>query len=164
MNLLFAALPAMTLALVAQDAAAAAPCANSAPYGVAARPEPSGALAAQILPAKVGRFVREDIPKTAPVSSNEDFNATYRSGKDSIFIGLSRPGSDADLKEAVRTSRQDAVSDKNIDRTGELYCIATAPYFYKIPDFMAWTRGPYFFYADANSPAVLAEFMRAFPY
>jgi hypothetical protein len=164
LKLMFAALPAMTLALVAQDAAGAAPCASSAPYGVAARPEPSSALAAQILPAKVGRFAREDIPKTAPVPSNEDFNVTYRSGKDSVFIGLSRPGSDADLKEAVRTSRQDAVSDKSIDRTGELYCIAQAPYFYKIPDFMAWTRGPYFFYADASSPAVLAEFMRVFPY
>jgi hypothetical protein len=145
-------------------AAAATACAKSIPFGIAARPEPSAAGVAAILPPKVGRFTREVIPAGAAVPADEDFNVTYQSGKDSIFIGLSRPGSTADLKEAVRTSREDAVSDSRIDRTGELYCVTSAPFFYKIPDFIAWTRGPYFFYADASSPAILAEFMKAFPY
>ena len=156
--------PALALAVDVQAAASAEPCAKSIPYGVAARPEPSGALVSQVLPAKVGRFVREEIKKDAVIPSNEDFNVTYRSGKDSIFVGLSRPGAPADLKEAIQTSREDAASDKRIDRTGEIYCIASAPYFYKIPDFMAWTRGPLFLYADGSSPSTFEEFMRAFPY
>jgi hypothetical protein len=166
MRYLIAALlaPAFVAAFSAGTALAADPCAKSIPFGIAARPEPAGALAAQVLPAKVGRFVREEVAKTAPIPSDEDFNVTYRAGKDSIFVGLSRPGSAADLKAAVQTSRQDAVSDKSIDRKGEIYCVASAPYFYKIPDFIAWTRKSMFFYADASSPAVLAEFMQAFPY
>ena len=166
MKVLIVALLAPVLALAADvaTAAPAEPCARTIPFGIAGRPEPSGALVAQILPPKVGRFVRDDIPVRAAIPSDEDFNVTYRAGKDSVFIGLSRPGAVADLKEAVRTSREDAASDPKIDRTGELYCVASAPYFYKIPDFIAWTRGPLFFYADATSPGVLAEFMGAFPY
>ena len=148
----------------AEAVAAAVGCAKTIPYGISARSEPKAAEAGGILPPKVGRFMRDDIPANTAVPADEDFNVTYRSGKDSIFIGLSRPGSTADLKEAVRTSREDAVSDSSINRTGEIYCIASPPFFYKIPDFIAWTRGPYFFYADASSPAVLAEFMKAFPY
>jgi hypothetical protein len=148
----------------AEAATAAVPCAKSIPYGIVARPEPKATEVAGILPPNVGRFTPDDIPASTAVPADEDFNVTYRSGKDSIFIGLSCPGSTADLKEAVRTSRDDAVSDPSIDRTGELFCIASVPFFYKIPDFIAWTRGPYFFYADASSPEVLAEFIKAFPY
>jgi len=165
MKILIVALLAPMLALAADVAVAAAePCARIIPFGVAARPEPAGALAAQVLPARVGRFVRDDIASEAAIPSDEDFNVTYRAGKDSVFVGLSRPGAVADLREAVRTSRQDVASDPKIDRTGELYCVASAPFFYKIPDFIAWTRGSLFFYADATSPRVLSEFMQAFPY
>src|SRR5688500_18987113 len=157
----------VTLSLLgapAEAVAAAAGCAKSIPYGISARTEPKEAEAGGILPPKVGRFTRDDIPANTTVPADEDFNVTYRSGKDSIFIGLSRPGSTGDLKEAVRTSREDAVSDSSIDRTGEIYCVTSSPFFYKIPDFIAWTHGPYFFYADASSPAALSEFMKSFPY
>jgi hypothetical protein len=143
---------------------AAVPCAQLIPFGIAAKQQPAGTSVAKILPARVGRFVREPIAGDVLVPMNEDFNITYRSGSDSVFIGLSRPGAVADLKEAVGTSRQDAVSDKSINRQGEIYCVTSAPFFYKIPDFISWTRGPYFLYADASSPAVLIDFMTAFPY
>jgi len=155
--------PALALAVSAQ-AAPPEPCAKIIPYGIAARPEPTGTLVSQVLPAKVGRFVRDEIAKGAPIPADEDFNVTYRASKDTIFVGLSRAGSPADVKAAVQTSRQDVVSDKSIDRRGEVYCVSSAPYFYKIPDFLAWTRGPYFLYAHASRPAVLSEFMQAFPH
>src|SRR5688572_14055467 len=109
------------LAAPAEAVAAAVECAKSIPYGISARPDPKAAEAGGILPPKVGRFTRDDIPASTAVPTDEEFNVTYRSGKDSIFIGLARPGSAADLKEAVRTSREDAVSDRSIDRTGELF-------------------------------------------
>jgi hypothetical protein len=152
------------LLLTSTGAFAATPCAQLIPFGIAARKPPAGTLVAQVLPARVGRFVRDAVAANAAIPSDEDFNVTYRAGKDSVFIGLSRGGTPADLKQAIRTSRQDVVSDKSIDRRGELYCEASAPFFYKIPDFIAWTRGPYFLYADASSAAVLDEFMRAFLY
>lgn len=139
-------------------------CSTVAPFGLATKAPPNGNSAAKLLPPKVGRFVREPVAASANIPSDEDFNITYRASSASVFIGLSRPGSDADLKEAIRTSWTDAVSDKTINRAGEKICLATAPYYYHIPDFIAWTRGPYFLYADASSPAVLAEFMRDFPY
>lgn len=153
------------LALLTPFAAnAATPCASQAPFGIAAKPLPRATRAAEALPPKIGRFVRDAISKDAAIPSDEDFNTTYRAGRDTVFIGLSRPGSDADLREAVKTSRADAASDKRIDRRGERFCVTSSPYFYSIPDFLAWTRGEYFLYADASSPAILAEFMKAFPY
>ena len=159
---------AFTIALIAviapTGANAAAPCAGIIPFSIAVRPQPSGTVVTDVLPAKVGRFLREPVAAATPVPSNEDFNITYRAAKDSVFIGLSRAGSAADTKAAVRTAREDVVSDKSIDRSGEVYCTESEPFFYKIPDFIAWSRGPYFLYADASSPRVLDEFMRAFPY
>ena len=152
------------LMLAPTAAASAEACSTAVPFGIATKAAPRGNSAAKLLPPKVGRFVREPVAPSANIPSDEDFNTTYRAGSASVFIGLSRPGSDADLKEAIRTSRTDAVSDRSIDRTGEKICLAAAPYYYHIPDFIAWTRGPYFVYADASSPAVLAEFMRDFPY
>lgn len=158
----------LTLALTSGSAqagpSAAAACAKTIPFGIAARPEPAGTRVSQILPAKVGRFMRDAVAKDAPIPTDEDFNVTYRAGKDTIFVGLSRAGAPADLKAAVQTSREDVVSDKRIDRRGEIYCVSSAPYFYSIPDFLAWTRGPFFLYAHGSSPAVLSEFMQAFPY
>jgi hypothetical protein len=160
-----AALLAPVIVLAAgAEAGASTPCAKTIPFGLAARPEPSSDVASQALPRKIGRFVREDVPEGDVIPADEDLNVTYRSGKDSVFMGISLPGKPADLKEAIRTSHQDVVADKSIDRTGELYCVVSAPYFYRIPDFIAWTRGRYFFYADASSPNVLTEFMQAFPY
>lgn len=159
------ALVAPVLILAASgEAGASTPCAKIIPFGLADRAEPASDVASQALPRSIGRFVREDVPDGDVIPADEDLNVTYRSGTDSVFLGLSRPGKVADLKEAVRTSHEDAVADKSIDRTGELYCTASAPFFYKIPDFVAWTRGRYFFYANASSPDVLAEFMRDFPY
>jgi hypothetical protein len=146
------------------EAAASTPCAKTIPFGLADRAEPSSDVAAEALPRRIGRFVREDVADGEVIPSDEDLNVTYRSGKDSVFLGISRPGKPADLKEAIRTSHADVVADKSIDRTGELYCVVSAPYFYKVPDFIAWTRGKYFLYADASSPAVLTEFIQAFPY
>jgi hypothetical protein len=163
MNLLVAAAVAV-LVFTPATALAAVPCAQIIPFGIGAKQQPAGDTIAHLLPAKIGRFARESIPGDAVVPTNEDFNVTYRSGKASVFIGLSRPGSAADLKEAVETSRVDAVSDRSINRQGEIYCVTSAPFFYKIPDFIAWTRGPYFLYADASSQAVLTEFMTTFPY
>ena len=153
------------IALVAPTAATAAtPCARIVPFGISARSQPSGNVVTDVLAAKVGRFVREPIAAGTSIPSNEDFNITYRAGEDSVFIGLSRASSAADTKAAVRTAREDVVSDKSIDRSGEVYCTESEPFFYKIPDFIAWSRGPYFLYADASSPKVLDEFMKAFPY
>jgi hypothetical protein len=155
---------AAAVVTIIPNAAIAAPCANVIPFGVAKRLQPTGTEVGQVLPSRVARFVREPVAAGTPIPSNEDFNITYRAGKDSVFMGLSRAGSAADTKSAVRTAREDVLSDKSINRRGEIYCTESEPFFYKIPDFIAWSRGPYFLYAHASSPAVLDEFMRAFPY
>lgn len=145
-------------------ASASASCAKTIPFGLAGRVEPTSDVVSEALPMKIGRFVREDVPEGAVIPADEDFTITYRSGRDTALVGLSRPGKPADLKDAVRTSHADVVADKSIDRTGELYCVASAPYFFKVRDFIAWTRGRYFFSAHASSPDVLVEFIQDFPY
>jgi hypothetical protein len=154
----------VTLTQVAAADQDSSRCEAVFPYALAARLEPVSDQATQILPVQTGRFKREVIAEGTRVPSDEDLNVTYKSGADSIFIGVSSPGTLEYLKEAVEVSREDTISDATIDRRGEVVCLESPPYFYKVPDFIAWTNGSYFFYADASTPAVLDELLNAFPY
>ena len=136
---------------------------SAAPFGVDRRPQPQGANLEQLLPATVGAFRREALAKGARLASDEDLNVTYGDGKDSVDVGLSRPETVDDAREAVKVSRDEAVQSK-VPMAGARYSLKTDPAYFQAGDFVAWTRGTYFFYAKASSPAALARFMAAFPY
>lgn len=59
--------------------------------------------------------------------------------------------------------REEAIASK-VNMKGELYVIGRDPSYFKVADFMSWTRGRYFFCAKAGSPAALEKFMRDFPF
>lgn len=139
-------------------------CGPDAPFGVAARPLPQGAQLDQLLPLKVGSFTREAIAPGQRIPTDEDFNVTYQSGRDSVFLGISRLDKREDRHEAVRTTYDEAVADRRIDRKGEQGCLGNDMSFYRLRHFYSWTRGSYFIYLDASSPKALDSFMAAFPY
>lgn len=139
-------------------------CAGQEAYATHARPLPMARKGAALLPRTVGAFTREDIGPQVPVPSDEDLNVTYAAGKIRVFIGVSLPGSLKDRQEAVRVTWQEALADRAIDRTGEQLCLGKDMSFYKLRKFYAWTRGDFFFYADASDKATLDAFMAKFPY
>lgn len=133
------------------------------PFGVDKRPVPFGTDLNTLVPQVVGSFRREPFPPNVKPRSDEDLNATYKSGNDSVFFGFSIPDTPADAYEAVKVTRREAVESK-VNMKGEQYVVGVDPSYFKVADFMSWTRGRYFFYAKASSPAALQKFMLAFPF
>jgi hypothetical protein len=136
---------------------------GGAPFGIDRRPMPQGTDLEKLLPATVGGFRRDALPKDAKLASDEDLNVTYRSGADSVDVGLSKPDTVEDVREAIKVSREEGVRS-GVPMSGARYSLRTDPAYFQAGDFIAWSRGTWFFYAKASSPAALARFMGAFPW
>jgi hypothetical protein len=149
--------------VMASSATVASAAESAAPFGIDKRPMPSGSNLETLLPAKVGAFAREPLSKDLKLKSDEDVNVTYRAGNDSIDVGLSKPESIADARDAIEVTRDEAVQSK-VPMKGARTSLKTDPAYFHAHDFISWTRGTYFFYAKASSPEALARFMAAFPY
>jgi hypothetical protein len=136
---------------------------RTTPFGIDKRPMPSGTDLNTLVPVTVGAFRRDSLPPGAKPPSDEDLNVTYKSGADSVFFGFSIPEAVADAHEAIKVTREEAIASK-VDIKGEQYAVGTDPSYFRAGSFMSWSRGRYFFYAKASSPAALESFLRAFPY
>lgn len=136
---------------------------KTVPFGIDQRPQPTGADLNVLLPKKVGTFTREDLPVGAKPRSDEDLNVEYTSGNDRISFGFSIPETEKDAFEAIKVTRQEAI-DSRLSLKGEQYQIGKNPSYFRIADFMSWTRGRYFFYAKASNPETLEKFMQSFPF
>jgi hypothetical protein len=152
-----------------QAAAPAASGAKAAPYQLDKRPMPKGQDLETLLPRKVGTFAREAFPAGTKPSDSEDINIDYKSGNDVVNVGFSIPGNEKDAHEGIRTAKDETIAElKHLKRAKE---IATAleqldrpTSYYKVADFIAWSRGGYFFYAKAKNAEALDAFMKAFPF
>jgi hypothetical protein len=60
-------------------------------------------------------------------------------------------------------SRDEAVRSK-VPMAGAKTSLKSEPAYFHAHDFIAWSRGTYFFYAKASTPDALARFMATFPY
>lgn len=136
---------------------------TNVPYEIHRRPQPQGTDLGILLPLQVGPFTRAPLPAAARLRSDEDLNTTYTAEGDTIFVGFSRAETLADARSAVTTTRDEAIASK-LDVRGAIYRVGMDPSFFKTAKFMAWTRGRYFYYVDANRASALERFMRAFPY
>jgi hypothetical protein len=153
---------ALSMALATAEAAAPK-AVNDAPFGLQRRPMPTGEDLNTLLPLSVGGFKREPLPAGTKAKSDEDLNVTYRSGSDFVEVGFSIPETVEDAHEAIKVTREEAVASK-VPLKGSKFSVGTEPSFFHAADFISWSRGRYFYYAKASSPAVLARFMTAFPY
>jgi hypothetical protein len=130
---------------------------------------PKGSDLDVLLPRTVGTFTRPPLPAGTKPPVDEDLNVDYTSGTDRVNVGFSIPGNAADAREAIRTARQDGIA--TLKKTGKgrqlqqaQESIGPPTSYYKLQDFIAWSRGGYFYYAKADSVAALDAFMRAFPF
>jgi hypothetical protein len=161
---------AITLAagagLFASDTASGA--GQAVPYQLDTRPMPKGQDLETLLPRKVGKFAREAFPAGTKPSDSEDINIDYKAGADTVNVGFSIPGA-KDALEGLRTAKTETIVElKRLKRAQEISTaleeLKKPTSYYKVSDFIAWTRGGYFFYAKANNPAALDAFMTAFPF
>ncbi len=133
------------------------------PYGIDKRPMPRGEDPNVLAPATVGEFKRPAFPKGTKTPSDEDLTVEYKAGGETVSFGFSIPGTPEDAREGVKFTREEAIQSK-VDRKGEQYSFDGDPSYYRTAKFMSWSRGGYFFYADASSPAALDRFLKAFPF
>jgi hypothetical protein len=141
---------------------------QAVPYQLDKRPMPKGQDLETLLPRKVGTFTREAFPAGTKPSDSEDVNIDYKAGDEVINVGFSIPGA-ADAHEGIRTAKTETIAElKRLRRAKEIATaqeqIGKPTSYYKVADFIAWTRGGYFFYAKAKNAAALDAFMTAFPY
>jgi hypothetical protein len=154
--------------LTRAESQAAASGAKAAPYQLDKRPMPKGQDLETLLPRTIGKFTREAFPAGTKPSDSEDINIDYKSGNDVINVGFSIPGP-KDAHEGIRTAKTETIAElKRLRRAKEIATaqelIGQPTSYYKVADFIAWTRGGYFFYAKAKNAAALDAFMTAFPY
>ncbi len=145
-----------------------------APYGIEKRPMPSGLDLDQLLPKQVGPYTRTSIelagqPNAQPVVKidGDSLYAHYRSGGTEIFVEFAVTSSAADAQAILDVAAGETTDRFPTDpRFGSM---GTEPSYLKVNNesgaFFAWTRGGYYFSANANSgEADLDAFMQAFPY
>jgi len=149
---------------------------GTAPYGIEYRPMPSGTDLDQLLPKQVGPYKGSMLEQpnargTTPTSIDIDGNsvyATYRNGDREVFVEFSIASS----PEYAQSSWDVVVGDANegiYPTDPKLASLRTEPSYLKVIKdsgaFFAWTRGGYFFTANAKGgEADLDAFMNAFPY
>jgi hypothetical protein len=151
------------------------PLNGSAPYGIEKRAMPAGLNLDQLLPKQVGPYTLTLLEKSeqrgvTPTSINLDGNsvyATYTAGGREVFVEFA-VNSNAENAQSALDVAAGEVTDKfpTDPRVGS---IGTEPSYLKVDNesgaFFAWTRGGYYFSANAKGGAAdLDAFMQSFPY
>jgi hypothetical protein len=151
------------------------PLNGSAPYGIEKRGMPSGLNLDQLLPKQVGPYTRTLLEKSeqrgvTPTSINVDANsvyATYTVGGREVFVEFA-VNSNAENAQSALDVAAGEVTDK-FPTDPRFGSIGTEPSYLKVDNesgaFFAWTRGGYYFSANAKGGAAdLDAFMQSFPY
>lgn len=152
-----------------------APLGRPAPYGIDKKPMPSGTDLETLLPKRVGPYERVLLERSEQRGTVADkiekagpsVYATYRDGGKEIFVELALNAKAEDAQATLKTAADEALG--GIPSSPNAASIGTEPSFATAvdlgPAFIAWTRGEYFFSADAKGGgADLAAFMNSFPF
>lgn len=137
--------------------------ASAVPFDLDKRPMPSGSDLETLLPRVVGTFKRPPLAPGLEPPTNQDLNVTYTSGSDSVNVGFSMPEKPEYAHDAIQLAKDEATGGEALHDTDQ-YVVGKEPSYFRTADFIAWSRGRYFYYAKASSAAALEAFMKAFPY
>jgi hypothetical protein len=151
------------------------PLNGTAPYEIEKRSLPAGTNLDELLPKQVGRYTRTLLEKSdqrgvTPSSIEVDGNsvyATYADGNKEIFVEFAVSSNPMNAQTALDVAASEVTDQFPTDpRFGS---IGTEPSYLRVDNqsgaFFAWTRGSYYFSANAKGGASdLDAFMQAFPY
>ncbi|HEX7295048.1 MAG TPA: hypothetical protein VF251_04790 [Pyrinomonadaceae bacterium] len=149
------------------------PISWNAPYGIEKRPMPSGLDLDALLPKEVGPYTRTLLERSdqrgvTPTSIEVDGSsvyATYKAGDKEIFVEFGVTANPENAQSILDTAAGETTDKFPTDpRFGS---IGTEPSYLKVNNesgaFFAWTRGGYYFSANAKGgEADLDAFMNAF--
>lgn len=151
------------------------PLAGTAPYGIEKRPMPTSLDLESLLPKRVGPYERVMLERSEQRGTTPDeikldgssVYATYRNGDKEIFVELGVNTKAEDAQASLEVAADDSTGGFPSDP--KLGSIGTEPSFMIVDNesgaFIAWTRGGYFFSANAkDGKADLDAFMNAFPF
>ena len=136
------------------------------PYGIAARPMPQGEDLDTLLPLQVGPYTRESV--NPPRGIQQSSYAHYRRGSATIFVELAINADASGARTGVSNAKRE--TDAEFPDIPQLFiegpdvsCLrVVVP---RVGALMAWTRGRYFFLANAKGGEKdLDEFVKAFPH
>jgi hypothetical protein len=136
---------------------------TAVPYGLDRRPSPEGIALGDILTANIGPFRRGPL-ETDALPTNADLNVEYRFGPSTVMIGLVVAASEDLARCAVRAARDMAAPAGKTSPVSSAETRQRNFAFVKTDDFVAWSRGRYFFYVKTDSAKALDEFMANFVY
>lgn len=148
---------------------------ESTPYSIDRRPTPSGLDLDQLLPRQVGPYTRtlletssnRGVPATTVKLDGASMYATYHSGTKQIFVEFAVSSRPEDAQTSLDVAASETTDQFPTDpRFGSM---GTEPSYLKVNNeygsFFAWTRGGYYFSANAKSgESDLDAFMQSFPY
>ena len=151
------------------------PLNGTAPYEIEKRSLPAGTNLDELLPKQVGPYIRTLLEKSdqrgvTPSSIEIDGNsvyATYAEGNKEIFVEFAVSNTPMNAQTALDVAASEVTDQFPTDpRFGS---IGTEPSYLKVDNqsgaFFAWTRGSYYFSANAKGGAAdLDAFMQSFPY
>ncbi|MGH7498698.1 MAG: hypothetical protein ACREL3_07595 [Gemmatimonadales bacterium] len=137
--------------------------AQAVPYNIDRRPQPRGTVLDSLLPQVVGPFRRVSFAPRTPVPVNQILVLRYGAGADSILLAFRIPGRPEDAQASVKDAR-DKARGRKIDLKGADYDGGQDPSYFRTDRTMAWSRGGYYFSAEASSQGALDRFMPAFPF
>ncbi len=130
------------------------------PYDLAERPLPTGPTLDALLPLEVGPFLREDARYVEGM-----WTAIYRRGEAQVGMQAVRDASAAEAQARVaEVERQPEVRSRlHRSRIGfdpSYLCVIMGDGRARL----AWSHGPFFFDAQADSETTLEAFVARFPY
>ena len=136
---------------------------RAVPYGIAARPMPEGDVLDSLLPPKVGEFIRESVEP--PRGIQQSTYAHYRCGVATVFFELYLGDDADDARVGIFNAKRETDAEFPDSAKRSAHSLKTDPSYFKYAGLMAWTRGRYFFLANAKGgEADLDRFMESFPY
>jgi hypothetical protein len=151
------------------------PLNGTAPYEIEKRSLPAGTNLDELLPKQVGSYTRTLLEKSdqrgvTPSSIEIDGNsvyATYTEGTKEIFLEFAVANSPMNAQTALDVAASEVTDQFPTDPS--FGSIGTEPSYLKVDNqsgaFFAWTRGGYYFSANAKGGAAdLDAFMQSFPY
>jgi hypothetical protein len=151
------------------------PLEGVAPFGIEKRAMPAGVNLDELLPKQVGPYARVLLEKSnergvTPTSievGGASVYATYRDGSKEIFVEFGIADTAHNAQSILDVAATETTNKFPTDP--QFGSLATEPSYLRVVNesgaFYAWTRGNYFFSADAKGGETdLNAFMQSFPY
>ncbi|MEP6692221.1 MAG: hypothetical protein ABJD07_13760 [Gemmatimonadaceae bacterium] len=142
---------------------------QNVPFAIDRRPWPQGDAIDQLLPSRVGAFVRTGVNDRFGGLRNGGVMGFYAKNGEHVMLTVILRADITSAQEEVRGSRPeelicDSIPAESLDVGQETGSHGTEPSWLRGDKYMSWTRHNYVFCLSANDNGSLDDFVGNFPY